>query len=153
MKKSLLLATALVSGLTLVAQSGKHIAPNKSQAIKVTGKNALPVANEDAYPMGLTPKGSNPAHVMSPPYKYITTTRKFYGTQTSELNTLSYNKDLNAVALVARMTPASVWNPAGSGAMASGYMTAHWTVDNGATWDSTLFYHNDAFAGRHPQAV
>jgi hypothetical protein len=150
MKKTLLLATALVSGLTLVAQSGKHISPGK-QATKVTG--IRPVIDQDnAYPMGLSPKVSNPTHVlMPPPYAYITSTRNLFGTQTSELNTLSYNKDINTVVLVSRMPPATDWPITGS--FQSGYITAHWTSNNGASWDSTLFYKNDTYAGRHPQGI
>ncbi|MFL5752553.1 MAG: T9SS type A sorting domain-containing protein [Bacteroidia bacterium] len=150
MKKSLLLATALVSGLTLVAQSGKHAAP-KSQVTKVTGNKPV-IDQENPYPMGLTPKVSNPVHVlMPPPYAYITSTRNLFGTQTSELNTLSYNQDINTVVLVSRMPPATDWPITGS--FQSGYMTAHWSSNNGASWDSTLFYKNDTYAGRHPQGV
>jgi len=151
MKKTLLLATALVSGLTLVAQDGKHAVPKSKQATKVTG--IKPVADQDnSYQMGLTPKVSNPQHVlMPPPYAYITSTRNLYGTQTSELNTLSYNPDINTAVLVSRMPPATDWPITGS--FQSGYMTAHWTTTNGASWDSTLFYKNDTYAGRHPQGI
>ncbi|MFL5752552.1 MAG: T9SS type A sorting domain-containing protein [Bacteroidia bacterium] len=154
MKKSLLLATALVSGFTLVAQTGKQLAPNRMQAQKVIGANALemPSADVDAYPMGLSPKVNNPVKVLvGPPYPLIATTRNIVGTQTSELNTVSYNQDLNAVVVITRFPPATIWPTSGS--FISGYMVANWTTDNGQTWDYTNFYRNDTYAGRHPQGV
>src|ERR1700741_1896393 len=111
MKKSLLLTAALVSGFALVAQTGKQIAPNRMLAQKVTGLNSFdaPLADQDAYPMGLTPRVGNPAHVMTgPPYPLIANTRNIVGTQTSELNTVSYNADLNAVVVITRFPTAAI---------------------------------------------
>jgi hypothetical protein len=152
MKKSILLSTALLVGMSAFAQNARNAGFNY-KAYKLGAKNDAPnmmVSSNHA------PKAGSPNQVMvAPPYTKFSSQMNAFGFILSQQNPLSYNADLNCVALFQRHTadwPNSAFFPAPGGGK-SGYQVVKFTTDNGANWDSVNYFQDDTYWGRYPSGV
>src|ERR1700741_491420 len=155
MKKSLLLFTAVLSGLTLSAQNSKHLPAGRLGGVKVTGQTQQALTEEVSQDLGYQPRSTNTAKIAIAPYSFFSSARNAFGFIVSESTCLTYNADLNAVVFTQRNTqdwPNSAF-PTTPGAGASGYLVTKWSVDNGQTWDSTCYWQSDVNWLRYPSGV
>ncbi|MCD6067358.1 MAG: endonuclease/exonuclease/phosphatase [Bacteroidetes bacterium] len=157
MKKSILLSAALLIGAGAIAQTQYQTNTNKKYKLN---KGAKIEAQNFQFNTNLQPKASNHNSVATaPPYVKFSSQRNAFGFIESTQNCLSYNQDLNCVALFQRMTqdwPGNAFTPTVNPATStsfSGYQVVKFTTDNGASWDSVAYYQNATNWGRYPSGV
>jgi hypothetical protein len=153
MKKSILIGAAVLAGVGGFAQAQRKVGDRH-----LVKQDKFAVAEPATFPVNsnLKPKANNHNSVMvAPPYTKFSSQMNAFGFIESEQNCLSFNQNLNCVALFQRHTadwPNNAFFPApGSGK--SGYQVVKFTVNNGANWDSVNYYQDETNWGRYPSGV
>ena len=82
-------------------------------------------------------------------YPYISSSANAFTVYNDETSPISYNKDLGMVNFVHRKS--ATWN--GFADANSGAIQSTWSLNNGTTWDSTIFWTDATNLGRYPSGA
>jgi len=153
MKKKLLLMSLVSISITGFAQHNRVMRANKpikSFPSPVIDRDAFPVANNVKPMVPLAQKNSSSACA---PVNFTSSMNAFSvggGVTTYQQNCLSYNKDLNAVVWIARVS--ADWSFSGK---TSGAIQSTWLDISTNNWDSLILYRDSAngHGGRYPGGV
>lgn len=155
MKKNVLLAAMLVAGAGMYAQNGKITPTNVTPVNMAEREMKKQTINEQNAPKGyathVAPQPKNPKKGGSPQITAISANRfsgsmNAYGLLVSQQKPLQYNSDIDIVTFAHRKSPFFSTNPASN----SGSIIFSWSLNKGASWDSTCVWADATNLARYP---